>query len=156
MDSDRFDKFSSVDEVYLPPWGEGDTKATQICTAVTKLVYKWYNDGDVFDNTHTMEGWCNDLSCYANWLWKNVPESKPILAGIETCYRDDDYEQLLYDLCEAINTEEFLGNCANSPRIGTIYDCKGPFKFVEAGDDDDYYDDYCDDDEDEDEDEDGW
>lgn len=52
VDWGYFDKFEWADEKYLPCRGEGETKATQIVTAINKLVYKWYNDGDVFDNTH--------------------------------------------------------------------------------------------------------
>ena len=57
-----FNKFKELNNKYLPDMGEGETKATQVVTAVTKLVYKWYNDGDVYDNTYMMKGWCNDLS----------------------------------------------------------------------------------------------
>lgn len=136
MDWSYFNKFDAVDEKYLPARGEGDNKATQICTALCKLVYKWFNDGDVYDNTHHMTGWCNDLSSYANWLWKNVPESEDILTRIFDCETDEQYEQLLADLCDTLNTEEFLGSCANVPKVGTIYDCLGPFRFEEKSDDD--------------------
>ena len=37
---------------YLPDEGEGKTMATQAVTAMCKIVYRWYNDGDVFDNTY--------------------------------------------------------------------------------------------------------
>ena len=37
-------KFEELNGKYLPERGEGETKATQIITAVNKLVYKWYND----------------------------------------------------------------------------------------------------------------
>ena len=68
VDWGYYDKFDGLMDKYLPMHGEGETKATQIVTAVNKLVYKWYNDGDVFDNTLHLEGWANDLSDYANWL----------------------------------------------------------------------------------------
>ena len=34
------DEFSRISDKYLPSMGEGETLATQICTAVSKLVYK--------------------------------------------------------------------------------------------------------------------
>ena len=70
VDWSYYDKpeFKAINSEYLPARGEGETKATQIVTAVNKLVYKWYNDGDVFDNTGALSGWANDLSSYANWL----------------------------------------------------------------------------------------
>ena len=85
-------EIDAVNEKYLPAEGEGETMATQICTAITKLVYKWYNDGDVFDNTHSLSGWgwCNDLSSYANWLYWYVPATVAFLRKIETCYTGGD------------------------------------------------------------------
>ena len=62
VDWSYFDKFDPLQDKYLPNRGEGDTIATQIVTAVAKLIYKWYNDGDVFDNTWYLDGWLNDLS----------------------------------------------------------------------------------------------
>ena len=68
---DYYNKFKDINEKYLPDEGEGDTLASQIVTAINKLVYKWYNDGDVFDNVNSgLQGWANDLSSYANWLDK--------------------------------------------------------------------------------------
>ena len=57
--------------------------ATQICTALNKLVYKWCNDGDVYDNTYGLDGWANNLSSYANWIYKYLPLSQEILDRIE-------------------------------------------------------------------------
>ena len=141
-----------MDEKYLPAIGEGDTVATQICTALCKLVYKWFNDGDVYDNTHYLKGWWNDLSSYANWLFKYVPESRYYLYAIAYVKTDDEYAQLLADLCDAINTEEFLALHANEPKVGTVYKCDGPFRFVEDDEDEDDEDDYWEEDEDEEED----
>ena len=55
VDWEYFNKFEKINDKYLPLSGQGETMATQICTVVNKLVYKWYNDGDVFDNTHGLE-----------------------------------------------------------------------------------------------------
>ena len=57
----EFERFEPVIDRFMPLSGEGETVASQVCTAVNKLVYKWYNDGDVFDNSYELEGWCNDL-----------------------------------------------------------------------------------------------
>ena len=89
-----YDKFDPLFDKYLPERGEGETKATQIVTAVCKLVYKWYNDGDVFDNSYVLEGWANDLSDYANWLWEHT-EANEILEKVSICYNNSEYEDLL-------------------------------------------------------------
>lgn len=142
-----YNKFENVNDKYLPCRGEGDTIATQIVTAVNKLVYKWYNDGDVFDNTHGMTGWCNDLSSYANWLYKVSDSISSILCGIDHCHCDGEYEDLLKELADLTLNEKFL-NQYNFPKSGSIYECDGPFKFEEYEEDeedeeDDYWDDGC-------------
>lgn len=63
-----FEKFKNCAK-YLPNRGDGDSRGTQAATAISKLVYKWFNDGDVFDNTFGLEGWANDISGSANWLY---------------------------------------------------------------------------------------
>lgn len=97
-----YDKFEGVNDKYLPYKGEGATMAMQICTAVNKLVYKWYNDGDVFDNTHHLEGWANDLSSYANWLYENTKDAWKILNKIVDCMNGSEYEDLLQELADKL------------------------------------------------------
>ena len=134
---DYYKGFDEVMDRYLPAEGEGDTLATQTVTAVTKLIYKWYNDGDVFDNVNSpMEGWANDLSSYANWLDKNIPEASRILYGVMDCYNDDDYEDLLRELADATLDMEDLERLDGCPAVGSIYNCDGPYEFNECFDED--------------------
>ena len=135
-------KFDYIDGLYLPARGEGDTMASQIVTAVNKLIYKWYNDGDVFDTQYVMQGWANDLSSYANWLYKYVPISQRILNGIADCINDSDYEDLLKQLADNLLDAEDLEMYNRKPAIGSIYDCDGPFAFVWQEEDDDDDDEY--------------
>lgn len=150
---DYYNKFHSINEKYLPDMSEGETMATQICTAINKLVYKWYNDGDVYDNTCGLIGWLNDLSSYANWLHKYVPQSKEILNRINDADTEAKYEHLLKDLADKFLNSKTMEYYETQEKIGTIYDCDGKFRFIEAFyDDDDYEDDhedYYEDDEDE-------
>ena len=125
-----YDKFEKLFDKYLPVRGEGETKATQIVTAVCKLVYKWYNDGDVFDNSYALEGWANDLSDYANWLWEHT-EANEILDKVFNCYNDSHYEDLLKELSDKLLDEQYLEAENNIKKIGTIYECDGKFQFVE-------------------------
>lgn len=133
-----YDKFDGINEKYLPERGEGETVATQIVTAVNKLIYKWYNDGDVFDNTHHLEGWANDLSSYANWLYENTKDAWKILNKISDCISDSEYEDLLQELADKLLNEEYLAEQNKLEKVGTIYDCDGKFKYVEDNEDD-YY-----------------
>ena len=134
---DYFDKFKETSDKYLPPIGEGETMATQIVTAVSKLIYKYYNDGDVFDNTAYLNGWANDLSDYANWLRRHAG-CEEILDGIFDCYIDDDYEDLLKELADKLLDPEELEGLDKEPKAGSIYDCEGPYKFEDHYDDDWY------------------
>ena len=150
VDWGYFNKFDEIDDKYLPPKGEGNNMATQIVTAVNKLVYKWYNDGDVFDSSYNLSGWWNDLSSYANWLYTYLPITRNILDNIKDCYNDSDYEDLLKELCDTTQTFEFLAEYENKPTVGTIYDCDGPYQFTEEDEDIEDEDWYEDEDEDED------
>lgn len=123
--------FSTKVKKYLPEQGQGDTKATQAVTATMKLVYKWFNDGDVFDNTYYVQGWANDLSSYANWLTNYVEGAYEILRGIKDCYDGDDYKALLKKLVMFIMDDNVLPELNQHKAYGSIYDCDGPFKFKE-------------------------
>ena len=131
VDWDEFDKFDSVQDLYLPVSGEGETKATQIVTAVTKLVYKYYNDGDVFDGTYELTHGYNDLSSYANWLNNYCPNAAGHLAKIISAHSFDDYEDLLMGLAEMAFDEDFLAEMNKIPKEGSIYECDGVYKYGE-------------------------
>ena len=149
---DYYDKFEELIDKYMPMRGEGETKASQIVTAVNKLVYKWYNDGDVYDNTYSLEGWANDLSSYANWLYEHT-DADSILASIINCFTHSDYEDLLKELADKLLDEEYLIEQNKIEKVGTIYTCDGIFKYEEyyEEDEDDDWDDEDEDDEEDDE-----
>lgn len=128
MKWESFDKFNDIVEDYMPAHGEGETLAEQAVTAVNKLIYKWYNDGDVYDNTYFMSGWANDLSSYANWLSKYV-DAGSILDDIQDCLFDDDYEEILWKLAEKYLNREYLKTLANKPKQGNIYKCNGKYEW---------------------------
>jgi len=141
VDWDYYDspEIRALEERYLPDRGEGETMATQAMTAVTKLVYKWYNDGDVYDNVHSnMEGWANDLSDYANWLYAYIDGAAEILDRILLAnITQADYEHILKDINDHICTPDTLKELDKHPKAGTIYACEGPYEYT-----DDPYGDY--------------
>lgn len=144
VDWDYFNIFHDINDKYLPDSGEGDNMATQTVTAVNKLVYKWYNDGDVYDNSTAsgLDGWANDLSDYANWLAKNIDGCKDILDRIfEIHYGDNGaYEDLLKDLANNCLDENLLSDLATQPKEGSIYECPGDYSFDESRNYDEEYD----------------
>jgi hypothetical protein len=134
---DYFDRFEEIIDKYMPNRGEGETKASQIVTAVNKLIYKWYNDGDVFDNTGLLSGWWNDLSSYANWLDEYTDKAWKILRKVYECHNDGDYEELLKELADTLLEEKYLEEQNEVEKIGTIYECNGRFRFEEIKEDED-------------------
>ena len=137
-----YNKFNELNNKWLPDYGEGENAGMQAVTAVNKLVYKWYNDGDVFDNTGLLTGWCNDLSSYANWLNIYVDGCSEILCRIFSAITEDDYEKLLKDLADLVLNENFLNEliAKYNGTIGSIYKCEGLFKFNEyEEDEEDWY-----------------
>ena len=137
ISSSYFNKFDDVLSEYLPARGQGPSKAAQMVTAINKLIFKFYNDGDVFDNTHLLTGWANDLSSYANWLVKYIPITKPILDGVEDCVDESDYAELLVELADRFLTPDFVSSLESEPAEGDIYNCSGPYEFVLRDEDED-------------------
>ena len=138
-----FERFEPQLDKYMPGIGEGITMASQIATAVNKLIYKWYNDGDVYDNTGALEGWCNDLSSYANWLAKyvSVPGGDSVayvLCRIFESSNANQYELILKDLADLLLNDDVLEHYAQLEKVGSIYDCDGQFRFIEYDDEEDY------------------
>lgn len=126
-----------INDKYLLPIGEGDNMATQIVTAINKLIYKWYNDGDVFDNTYYLDGWWNDISSYANWLAKYVDGAFEILNRIKIITSESEYEFLLKDLYDKFFDEKLLANYEQREKVGSVYKCKGEFVYEEYNEDED-------------------
>lgn len=133
-----FDKFKDVTDKYMEPEGEGDTLASQIVTAVNKLVYRWYNDGDVYDNVNGgMYNRGDDLSDYANWLNKYCQPASRILDSIYNCSDDNTYEGILKSLADKCLDQEYLSTM-EEPKQGSIYDCDGPFEYSNHYEDDEW------------------
>ena len=122
-------RFSEIDNMYLPKFGGGETMASQIVTAVNNLVYWWYNDGGVYTMCDVPGYPENDLTNYANWLYKNVPEIRHILTDIDYCASESDYEYLLQKLCDTVLKFNVLEKYEDRQTTGSIYKCNGPFKY---------------------------
>ena len=117
VDWEDFDKFTNYKK-YLPISGEGDTKASQMATAVSKIVYRYFNDGDTIRRA---PGWGNkqNMTGLVRWLKRYVPELRDILTG----YPKNEgpmYERFLYDL--AATMDEIIDDYADEPKAGTIYE----------------------------------
>ena len=124
-------------EKYLPPRGDGDNQATQAVTALCKLTYKWFNDGDVYDNHYYLQGWANDISGSANWLYNNIPITQSLLMEIKYIHSEKEYEELLDELENVVLKEELLAELEKKSKVGSAYSEHGPFSFDDSIDEDD-------------------
>lgn len=124
-------------EKYLPSMGDGDNQATQAVTALCKLTYKWFNDGDVYDNHYYLQGWANDISGSANWLYNNIPITQSLLMEIKYIHSEKEYEELLDELENVVLKEELLAELEKKSKVGSAYSEHGPFSFDDSIDEDD-------------------
>lgn len=130
VDASYFDKFDTVFDKYLPLFGDGENRAQQVVTAVCKIIYRCYNDGDIFDNTAYLGNDGNDLSSYANWLRKHTGAGE-ILDRVWSCFTESEYELLLKDLADRLLDEEDLERAAKQPKSGSVYEADGPYKHID-------------------------
>ena len=124
--------YSKLSKDYLPSTDEGTNLAEQLVTASNKLIYGWYNNGDV------IAGDGNDLTNYANWIDINFKETQSIFVKAETIYNsnDEDYLNLvLIPLIEFVFNEDRLKELSKYECKGSIYNCGGRFEY----DDNSYY-----------------
>lgn len=147
---DYFSKpeFKKILNEYLPDYGEGHTMANQIATAVNRLVYRWYNDGDVYDNHWygmNYYDFTNDLSDVGNWLSKNVKDVRGTLLAVHGCDSESDYEDILKNIADTLLNDSVMSRYSDRAAVGSIYNCNGPFSVEEDYEDRDYEDENYDD-----------
>lgn len=94
---------------YLPRSGEWETMATQLATAVCKIKYRYFNDGDKYTSLRCKE----EVGTFANRIHNNCFKLK----------RFDDYEDnLKYMLIMAIS---IIDSLKDTPAKGSVYEEKG-------------------------------
>lgn len=132
--------FEALTDEYMPGVGAGDTMLSGLLVAANKLIYKWYNDGDVFDNTENgLEGFCNDISGSANWLNRyGTPRMRAILDTVYKCWTEDKYGELINKLEEELerfaNNEDIVEEYKSKPLEGDPYNESGPYEYQECYD----------------------
>lgn len=125
------ERFDPITNKYMPDRGEGTTIASQTVKALNRLISQFYVNGDVYDNRYGLRGWCNYVDSCANWLYAHADsETITILDRISTARTEDDYEEILWALANHLYDEGYLKSVENLPAEGTIYKCKGPYRFI--------------------------
>lgn len=126
--SKNFDLFNEILNTYMPKTGEGDTLASQIATAVAKIGYRWFNDGDTVSSNWMVQSETDagGLAQYANWLYVNVPEAKPLFRSWISRFdhesvSDSEYVDFLYNMCEVLLEPDLLEGYSAEPVKDSIY-----------------------------------
>ena len=130
LDYGYFDRFDEVLYIYRPKTiRQGETKATQLAVAIKILIFEWYEENGVYDNTELVKYSGINLTNYANWIYNNYPESRQILDRVYTIYHAAGYDMILKDLADKFLDKDFLSKEHKKPACGSIFETKGKFKF---------------------------
>lgn len=125
---DYFDKYQDIADEFGVV-GESKNMANQIVSAISILIYRWYNDGDTYDNLDGLIGSYNDISSFANWLYTYCPETQEILKSIYDVSGDMSmYENILKGLADTMFNKTILNKYVDKQVEGNIFKCDGPFK----------------------------
>lgn len=139
------DKYYEVLTQYLPDTGEGDTMATQLATAVDRIVYRWFNDGETI--------WTDECQPFADWLWQNIDGIDAVIDDMNQYmfvgfpYIKDwtfrgIYENCLKKILDIATDRDLLNDLDSRPKEGSVFDSQGVALDVmetEFEDKDDYY-----------------
>ena len=96
-------------EDYLPSRWQGCTMAQQLAVCTSKIVYRWFNDGDEYDKVRCQE----ELWTFANRIHNRVFKLK----------RDKDYETNLKYLL--INAMFYVDRLTGVPAQWDVYEEQG-------------------------------
>lgn len=98
VDSDSI--YHEMYSKYVPPMGKADTVLGEIIRAVSRVCYRYYNDGDHFDEGYGVE----TAGSPAVYLMKHQPvkELGDAVAKGEGQYFDPDYEYAIRNIEQAL------------------------------------------------------
>ena len=116
----EIENFIDQYDYLIPDSGKCDTVAGENIRALTKLYYRWYNDGDMAGYGYGLE----TVGPACSYLYSEIEEVRCYIDSLLniTPDREDDYEQALLILCSAVidylnnhkelvdekNTEDYL------------------------------------------------
>lgn len=134
--------FEAVTDEYMPRSGEGDNKLTQLLVAANKIIYRWYNDGDVIDSS-TGLSLGDDISGSANWIDKYMPSLAKSFKNVYDSFNDDTYEKTVIipfekTLEKYFSTEDWK-KLLSEPKVGNAYRESGEYYWEFPDDEEEYY-----------------
>lgn len=106
----------------VPPSGKADTVAGEIIRAISRIGYRYFNDGDRIGIGYGRET-CNPAARYLLTVCND--EVKKIIDEIWGVYLDSVYEEILDRLKEAVlNFVESNPELKTTPNGTDMWDCK--------------------------------
>lgn len=127
--------FTEMHDNYVPLSGKADTLGGEIIRAISRIVYKFYNDGDT--TTHYYSCIYNDSYGAEKFLLKNVPKYE-LTRGITD---DEEYEMKI-----AKNLKSVVDYLRNTPELFEIKNVINYQDLSPREDNDIFDDEYVDDD----------
>lgn len=143
LNPDTETRMNELFEELVPLSGKAESKAGEIVRAASRIGYRWFNDGDMVNHGYGKET-CNAAARFLMNNCNHSIEQVLSLMGRDGYISDEDYSDLLEELCEEVI--QFVDENPSLRNVPTedMYDW-----FNEDEDRDDSYDE-------EDEDEDYW
>ena len=133
------ERFDLANSRFMVSVGQGDTVANQIAVAANCVAHRWLNDGDVIDSACGFGNPYDRVASCANWLYKNGPrECRSILRDAVDALSENEYSDLMYELCESCLDLDVLYDYADMPAVGNIFKCDGPFNADYEEEEDEY------------------
>lgn len=127
------DKLNELFRELVPYEGKADTVAGEIVRAISRIGYRFYNDGDQIGVGYGKET-CNPA---ARYLMENTNEEiKDIICNMWGLFSDDIYEARLHKLEEAVLT--FIETNPEKKTKQNTVDMWSYFDECEDKDDDEY------------------
>lgn len=85
----------------VPDFGKAESKAGEIIRAVSRIGYRWFNDGDMVNRGYGKET-CNAAARFLMNNCNHSIEQVLSLMGRDGYISDEDYSDLLEELCEEV------------------------------------------------------
>jgi len=101
LNPDTETRMNELFEELVPLSGKAESKAGEIVRAASRIGYRWFNDGDMVNHGYGKET-CNAA---ARFLMNNCNYSIEKVLGLmgrDGYISDDDYQDLLEELCEEV------------------------------------------------------
>lgn len=101
LNPDTETRMNELFEELVPLSGKAESKAGEIVRAASRIGYRWFNDGDMVNHGYGKET-CNAAARFLMNNCNHSIEQVLSLMGRDGYISDEDYSDLLEELCEEV------------------------------------------------------